>query len=195
MTSLDDTPARVRWARLRFQIIGPLFAAPPDAGELQRRIEELAARSWRHPSTGEAIKEASQNASGQGKENTQSPIAKAIAWIGRQLGLSKSSTAPTAPPPTPDKPSVGTNPGTSKEPAPPQLTGPEPPPLPSSPSLQSGLRPQDFQCHLHHRRVRAARCFHRVGHSTEAAVHPSEADSEPRAPTEPRGCGADRSDK
>ncbi len=56
MTSQDDTPARVRWARLRFQIIGPLFAAPPEPGELQRRIEELAARSWPHPSTGEAIR-------------------------------------------------------------------------------------------------------------------------------------------
>jgi putative transposase len=56
MTSQDDTPARVRWARLRFQIIGPLFAAPPEPGELQRRIEELAAHSWRHPSTGEAIR-------------------------------------------------------------------------------------------------------------------------------------------
>lgn len=56
MTSQDDTPARVRWARLRFQIIGPLFAAPPEPGELQRQIEGLAARSWRHPSTGEAIR-------------------------------------------------------------------------------------------------------------------------------------------
>lgn len=56
MTSQDDTPARVRWARLRFQIIGPLFAAPPEPGELQKHIEELAARSWRHPSTGEAIR-------------------------------------------------------------------------------------------------------------------------------------------
>jgi len=56
MTSQDDTPARVRWARLRFQIIGPLFAAPPDEGELRQRIEELAAKPWRHPTTGEAIR-------------------------------------------------------------------------------------------------------------------------------------------
>jgi transposase InsO family protein len=51
----DDTPARVRWARLRFSIIGPLLASPPQDGELRARIEELAARRWRHPGTGEAI--------------------------------------------------------------------------------------------------------------------------------------------
>ncbi len=50
----DDTPARVRWARLRFSIIGPLLASPPAEGELATRILELAARSWRHPTTGEA---------------------------------------------------------------------------------------------------------------------------------------------
>lgn len=52
----DDTPARVRWARLRFSIIGPLLAAPPDEGELKSRIEELAARPWRHPSNGQATR-------------------------------------------------------------------------------------------------------------------------------------------
>jgi putative transposase len=48
--------ARVRWARLRFQIIGPLLAAPADAGELKGRIEELAGRGWKHPTTGETIR-------------------------------------------------------------------------------------------------------------------------------------------
>jgi putative transposase len=53
MTETDHAPsARVRWARLRFQIVGPLLAAPADAGELKGRIEELAARAWRHPTTG-----------------------------------------------------------------------------------------------------------------------------------------------
>lgn len=52
----DDTPVRVRWARLRFMIIGPLFAAPPDDGELKARIEVLAATPWRHPTTGECIR-------------------------------------------------------------------------------------------------------------------------------------------
>jgi putative transposase len=49
--------ARVRWARLRFQILGPLLAAPPsEAGELKTRLEELAARTWRHPTTGESVR-------------------------------------------------------------------------------------------------------------------------------------------
>jgi len=50
MATSDDTPMRVRWARLRFSIIGPLLSAPPDDGELKARIDELAAKSWVHPS-------------------------------------------------------------------------------------------------------------------------------------------------
>ena len=50
----EETPAAVRWARLRFSIIGSLLAAPASSGELKARIEELAARPWRHPTTGEA---------------------------------------------------------------------------------------------------------------------------------------------
>jgi putative transposase len=57
MANDDAAPsARVRWARLRFQILGPLMAAPAEEGELKRRIDELAARAWRHPSTGESIR-------------------------------------------------------------------------------------------------------------------------------------------
>lgn len=47
---------RMRWARLRFQIIGPLFAAPPEHGELSSAIEELAKKQWRHPTTGESVR-------------------------------------------------------------------------------------------------------------------------------------------
>jgi putative transposase len=57
MANDDHAPsARVRWARLRFQILGPLMAAPADDGELKTRIAELAARAWRHPTTGESIR-------------------------------------------------------------------------------------------------------------------------------------------
>jgi transposase InsO family protein len=48
--------ARVRWARLRFQILGPLMAAPAEEGELKTRIDALAARAWRHPTTGESVR-------------------------------------------------------------------------------------------------------------------------------------------
>lgn len=56
MADDESTPARVRWARLRFAIIGPLLSAPADAGELWGRIEELASKSWRHPTTDRAIR-------------------------------------------------------------------------------------------------------------------------------------------
>lgn len=52
MSTEDDLPARDRWARLRFAIIGPLLAAPPAEGELQSALETLAAKIWRHPFTG-----------------------------------------------------------------------------------------------------------------------------------------------
>jgi len=56
MTDNDDAlSARVRWARLRFQILGPLMAAPAEDGELKAHLEALAARPWRHPTTGETI--------------------------------------------------------------------------------------------------------------------------------------------
>lgn len=54
----DETsaPARMRWARFRFGIIAPLLSSPPESGELGAAIAELAARPWRHPTTGEAIR-------------------------------------------------------------------------------------------------------------------------------------------
>lgn len=56
MADESSTPTRVRWARLRFQIIGQLLGAPPEPGELAERIAELAARPWRHPTTGESVR-------------------------------------------------------------------------------------------------------------------------------------------
>lgn len=53
MSDPEGTPPSVRWARLRFAIVGPLLASPPEHGQLQERFAELAARSWKHPSTGE----------------------------------------------------------------------------------------------------------------------------------------------
>ena len=49
------TPGRQRWAQLRFSIIGPLLAAPPEHGELRAALEALAAKIYRHPATGEAV--------------------------------------------------------------------------------------------------------------------------------------------
>jgi putative transposase len=47
-----DPPKRDRWARLRFSIIGPLLAAPPEPGQLGGALAQLAAKTWRHPITG-----------------------------------------------------------------------------------------------------------------------------------------------
>ena len=44
-----------RWARLRFSVIGHLLAAPPAHGELGRAIEDLAKRTWRHPTSGSLV--------------------------------------------------------------------------------------------------------------------------------------------
>src|SRR5260370_26876185 len=51
MPDKDSTPARVRWARLRFSIIGPLLAAPAQPGALGVRLRELAQTTYRHPTT------------------------------------------------------------------------------------------------------------------------------------------------
>jgi hypothetical protein len=45
-----------RWAHLRFSVIGHLLAAPPHKGALRAEIESLAARQWRHPTTGEPVR-------------------------------------------------------------------------------------------------------------------------------------------
>jgi len=44
-----------RWARLRFAIIGPVLAAPPERGELGKTLKQLALKSWRHPVNGTVI--------------------------------------------------------------------------------------------------------------------------------------------
>ena len=52
--SADNDPDR--WARLRFAIIGPLLAAPPEQGELRKRLQNLAGNSWKHPVNGTAVR-------------------------------------------------------------------------------------------------------------------------------------------
>lgn len=49
----EDNPDR--WARLRFAIIGPLLAAPPEHGELGKALRELSARRWKHPINGTPV--------------------------------------------------------------------------------------------------------------------------------------------
>lgn len=49
MSSTPVSPPRDRWARLRFSIIGPLLAAPPEVGQLHAALTELASKTWRDP--------------------------------------------------------------------------------------------------------------------------------------------------
>lgn len=44
--------SKERWAEFRFGVVGALLSSPPERGELQKALRELAARSWRHPMTG-----------------------------------------------------------------------------------------------------------------------------------------------
>lgn len=55
MTSDSELSPHVRWAHLRFSIVGPLLSAPPSHGELKAAMETLAQKTWRHPVTGEPV--------------------------------------------------------------------------------------------------------------------------------------------
>ena len=56
MTERDGSRVHERWAQLRFSVIGQLLAAPPAKGALRAALRQLAAREWRHPSTGAPIR-------------------------------------------------------------------------------------------------------------------------------------------
>jgi putative transposase len=52
----DGSRVHERWARLRFSVIGQLLAAPTAKGALRAALAQLAAREWRHPSTGAPVR-------------------------------------------------------------------------------------------------------------------------------------------
>lgn len=56
MNDKSHESARMKWARFRFTIVGPLLSCPPDPGELRQHIEVLASRRWEHPTTGESLR-------------------------------------------------------------------------------------------------------------------------------------------
>jgi putative transposase len=56
VTERGGSRVHERWARLRFSIIGALLAAPPAKGALHAALVQLAAREWRHPSTGAPVR-------------------------------------------------------------------------------------------------------------------------------------------
>jgi transposase InsO family protein len=56
MSSEAGPRSHERWAHLRFGVVGGLLASPPEAGELRAELLKLAAKSWRHPTTGEPVR-------------------------------------------------------------------------------------------------------------------------------------------
>ena len=56
MTKSREPPIHESWAHLRFSVVGQLLASPPAKGELRRELEQLAARTWRHPTKGEPVR-------------------------------------------------------------------------------------------------------------------------------------------
>ena len=44
-----------RWAHFRFSVIGPLLASPPEHGQLQEQLDQLATKKWRHPISGGSL--------------------------------------------------------------------------------------------------------------------------------------------
>lgn len=56
MNNPDDAGERAgRWAELRFAIVGPLLAAPPEQGQLQAELKRLSEKIWRDPETEQPI--------------------------------------------------------------------------------------------------------------------------------------------
>ena len=56
MNDKSHESARMKWARFRFTIVGPLLSCPPDVGELREHVEALASRRWEHPTTRESLR-------------------------------------------------------------------------------------------------------------------------------------------
>ncbi len=104
MANDDNAPsARVRWARLRFQILGPVMAAPAEDGELKARLDALARAPVAAPDDGRGHSllfqdpramvvprarrdRSSRRPRAQGPPRTQGPIpASALRWTKRSL--------------------------------------------------------------------------------------------------------------
>jgi len=51
----DNTRREALWAQLRFAVVGPLLAAPPNRGQLRAELERLSEKTWRHPISKEPV--------------------------------------------------------------------------------------------------------------------------------------------
>lgn len=53
---MNQTDPHQAWPRFRFSVIGSLLSSPPQKGELQSCVRELAQKTWRHPLTNNELK-------------------------------------------------------------------------------------------------------------------------------------------
>jgi len=56
MTSKKSVGSHERWAHLRFSVVGPLLASPPEPGALRESLAGLSDKVWLHPVTGEPVR-------------------------------------------------------------------------------------------------------------------------------------------
>ncbi len=98
MSNETSASARVRWARLRFSIVGPLLSAPAEVGDLAPRIADLAAQPWRHPTTGETIRFSAKTIERwyYTARNEQDPIQALERKVPKHAGTHPSVTAEVA---------------------------------------------------------------------------------------------------
>lgn len=52
MSKNEITRNHQRWASFRLSVVGPLLASPPEQGQLQEALEDLAMKLWIHPING-----------------------------------------------------------------------------------------------------------------------------------------------
>ncbi len=98
-----------RWAHFRFSVIGSLLAAPPARGELQEQLQELAAKKWRHPISGQWVlfglstierwyyKALRSQSRAGGRAQTQDPLRSRAASVGEpQAARAAAAATPAA---------------------------------------------------------------------------------------------------
>jgi len=56
MKQPDGRSVHERWAHLRYAAVGQLLADPPPKGQLRAHLKQLAARTWRHPVSGQPVR-------------------------------------------------------------------------------------------------------------------------------------------
>ena len=96
MNDKNKPTVHQRWAYLRFSVVGSLLAAPPAAGELQKRLEELAAKKWNHPVTEEPVQFSFPTLERwyyQAKGARSDPVSVLRRKIRKDLGLQPSLTS------------------------------------------------------------------------------------------------------